>query len=69
MFSEDPLELVSLQSDRPFIGQCKEAKENQTHLPKTTENSLRGIMRNTALIPTAVQIPPHEKEVREEAEL
>nr|XP_025968200.1 dystrotelin [Dromaius novaehollandiae] len=69
MFSEDPLELVSLQSDRPFMGQCKKAEENQTHLPKMTENSLNGIMRNTALIPTAVQIPPHEKEVSKEAEL
>ncbi|XP_025944912.1 dystrotelin [Apteryx rowi] len=69
MFSEDPLELVSLQSDRPFMGQYKKAKENQTHLPQMTENSLSGIMRNTALVPTAVQIPPHEKEVSEEAEL
>ncbi|KFV40984.1 hypothetical protein N341_03795, partial [Tyto alba] len=70
MFSEDPLESVSLQSDRPFMGQYKKTKENQTYLPELTENSLSGIMRNTVLTPTAVQIPPpNEKEVDEEVEL
>ncbi|XP_010563406.1 PREDICTED: dystrotelin [Haliaeetus leucocephalus] len=69
MFSEDPLESVSLQSNRPFMGQYKKAKENQTYLPELTENSFSGIMRNTVLTPTAVQIPPDEKEVSEEVEL
>ncbi|XP_009570706.1 PREDICTED: dystrotelin [Fulmarus glacialis] len=69
MFSEDPLESVSLESDRPFMGQYKKAKENQTYLPELTENSLSGIMRNTVLTPTAVQIPPDGKEVSEEVEL
>ncbi|XP_050755867.1 dystrotelin [Gymnogyps californianus] len=69
MFSEDPLESVSLQSNRPFMGQFKKAKENQTYLPELTENSLSGIMRNTVLTPTAVQISPDEKEVSEEVEL
>ncbi|KAM7096782.1 dystrotelin [Ciconia maguari] len=69
VFSEDPLESVSLQTDRPFMGQYKKAKENQTYLPELTENSLSCIMRNTVLTPTAVQIPPDEKEVSEEVEL
>ncbi|KFM11160.1 hypothetical protein AS27_04041, partial [Aptenodytes forsteri] len=69
MFSEDPLESVSLQSDRPFMGQYKKAKENQTYLSELTENSLSGTMRNTVLTPAAVQIPPDEKEVSEEVEL
>ncbi|KFQ61155.1 hypothetical protein N334_04869, partial [Pelecanus crispus] len=69
MFSEDPLESASLQSDRPVMGQYKKAKENQTYLLELTENSLSGIMRNTVLTPTAVQIPPDEKEVNEEVEL
>ncbi|XP_064309392.1 dystrotelin [Phalacrocorax carbo] len=69
MFSEDPLESVSLQSNRPFMGQYEKAKENQTYLPELTENSLSGIMRNTVFTPTAVQIPPDEKEVSEEVEL
>ncbi|XP_009928962.2 dystrotelin [Haliaeetus albicilla] len=69
MFSEDPLESVSLQSNRPFMGQYKKAKENQTYLPELTEKSFSGIMRNTVLTPTAVQIPPDEKEVSEEVEL
>ncbi|KFV39742.1 hypothetical protein N328_09551, partial [Gavia stellata] len=63
MFSEDPLESASLQRDRPVT------KENQTYLSELTENSLRGIMRNTVLTPTAVQIPPDEKEISEEVEL
>ncbi|KAM6307039.1 dystrotelin [Aegotheles albertisi] len=69
MFSEDPLESMSLQSDRPFMGQYKKAKESQTNLPELTQNSLSGIMRNSVLIPTAVQIPPYEKEASEELEL
>ncbi|XP_009480929.2 dystrotelin [Pelecanus crispus] len=69
MFSEDPLESASLHSDRPVMGQYKKAKENQTYLLELTENSLSGIMRNTVLTPTAVQIPPDEKEVNEEVEL
>ncbi|XP_064925503.1 dystrotelin [Columba livia] len=69
MFSEDPLESVSLQSVRPFTGQYKKAKENQTCLPELTENSLNGTERKTVLTPTAVQIPPDEKEVSEEVEL
>ncbi|KFP14826.1 hypothetical protein Z169_11457, partial [Egretta garzetta] len=69
MFSETPLESVSLQSDGLFMGQYKKAKENQTCLPELTENSLSGIMRNTVLTPTAVQIRPDEKEVSEEVEL
>lgn len=68
MFSDDPLESGSLQSNKPFIGQHKQAKEKETYLPKLTENSLGG-MGNTVLIPTAMQIPPGEKEVREELEL
>ncbi|XP_009460570.1 PREDICTED: dystrotelin [Nipponia nippon] len=69
MFSEDPLESVSLQSNGPFTGQYKKAKENQIYLPELTENSLSGTMRNTVLTTAAVQIPPDEKEVSEEAEL
>ncbi|KAM6421332.1 dystrotelin [Rhynochetos jubatus] len=69
MFSEDPLESESLQSDRPLMGQYKKAEENQTYLPELTENSLGGIMRNTVLAPTAVHIPPDEKGVSEEVEL
>ncbi|KFP82981.1 hypothetical protein N310_02826, partial [Acanthisitta chloris] len=69
LFSDDPLESVSLQSDRPFVRQYKKATEDQTYLPKLTENSLSGTMRNTILTPTAVQIPLDEKEVREEVEL
>ncbi|KFW86964.1 hypothetical protein N305_06707, partial [Manacus vitellinus] len=69
MFSDDPLESVSLQSDRPFMGQYKKANENQTYLPKLTENSLSGVMRNTVLTPPSVQLLPDEKEVREEMEL
>ncbi|KAJ7408062.1 hypothetical protein WISP_123095 [Willisornis vidua] len=69
MFSDDLLESVSLQSDRPFMGHYKKANENQTCLPKLTENSLSGIMGNTVLTPTAVHILPDEKEVREEMEL
>lgn len=68
MFSADPLESVSLQSDKPFMGQCKKAKEKQMCPPKWTENPLSA-MRNTVLIPTAMQIPPDEKEVGEEVEL
>ncbi|KFO59890.1 hypothetical protein N302_06673, partial [Corvus brachyrhynchos] len=68
MFSDDPLESVSLRSDKHFMGQQKKAKEKQTYLPKLTEDSLSG-MRNTVLIPTAMQILPDEKEVREEVEL
>ncbi|KAM6332367.1 dystrotelin [Podargus strigoides] len=68
-FPEDPLESVSLQSDRPFMGEYKNAKENQTHLPEFTENSLSSIMRDTVLTPTAVQITPDQKEVSEEVEL
>uniref|UniRef100_A0A8C3J7M9 Dystrotelin n=1 Tax=Calidris pygmaea TaxID=425635 RepID=A0A8C3J7M9_9CHAR len=68
-FSEGPLESVSPQSDRPFMGQYKKAEENQTYPPELTENSLSGIMKNTVLTPTAVQIPPDEKEVSEEVEL
>ncbi|XP_009867550.1 PREDICTED: dystrotelin [Apaloderma vittatum] len=67
MFSEDSLESVSLQSNRPFMGQYK--KETQTCLPELTENSLDGIMRNTDLTLTAAQMPPGEKEVSEEVEL
>ncbi|XP_054134482.1 dystrotelin [Melozone crissalis] len=67
-FSDDPLESVSLQNDKPFMGQHKQAKEKQTYLPKLAENSLGG-MGNTVLIPTAMQIPPDEKEVRKELEL
>lgn len=66
IFSEDPLESASLQSNRP---RDKKAKENQTHMPELTKNSLRGIMRNTVLTPIAVKIPPNEKEVSEEVEL
>ncbi|KAM6268885.1 dystrotelin [Porphyrio hochstetteri] len=69
MFSEDQLESVSLESNRPFMGQHKNAKETQLYLPELAENSLGGIMRNTVLTPTAVQIPPDEKEVSEEIEL
>ncbi|XP_010076696.1 PREDICTED: dystrotelin-like, partial [Pterocles gutturalis] len=69
MFSENPLESVPLENNRPFMGLYKKAKENQTHLPELTENSLSGITRNTVLTPTAVQIPPDEKEVSEEVEL
>ncbi|XP_071417961.1 dystrotelin isoform X3 [Pithys albifrons albifrons] len=69
MFSDDPLESVTLQSDRPFMGQYKKANENQMYLPKLTEISLSGIMGNTVLTPTAVHILPDEKEVREEMEL
>ncbi|XP_032549107.1 dystrotelin [Chiroxiphia lanceolata] len=69
MFSDDPLESVSLQSDRPFMGQYEKANENQTYLPKLTENSLSGVMRNTVLTPPAVPLPPDEEEVREEMEL
>nr|XP_009938126.1 PREDICTED: dystrotelin [Opisthocomus hoazin] len=65
MFSE----AVSLQSNRPFLGQYKKAIENQTYLPEWTENSLSGIMRNTVLTPTAVQILPDEKQASEEVEL
>uniref|UniRef100_A0A8C3NWI0 ZZ-type domain-containing protein n=1 Tax=Cyanoderma ruficeps TaxID=181631 RepID=A0A8C3NWI0_9PASS len=65
MFSDDPLESVSLRSDKPFMGQHNKAKEK---LPKLTENSLGGV-GNTVFIPTAMQIPPDEKEVREELEL
>ncbi|CAN8219012.1 unnamed protein product [Coccothraustes coccothraustes] len=68
MFSGDPLESVSLQSNKPFTGQHKQAKQKETYLPKLTENSLGG-MGNTVLISTAMQIPPDEKEVREELEL
>ncbi|XP_066179400.1 dystrotelin [Sylvia atricapilla] len=68
VFSDDPLESVFLQSDKPFMGQHNKAKEKQTYPPKLTENSLGG-MGNTALIPTAMQIPPDEKEFREELEL
>ncbi|KFZ57907.1 hypothetical protein N321_01977, partial [Antrostomus carolinensis] len=69
VFSEDPLESVSLQRGRHVIRQYKKAKENQTYLPELTENSLRGIMKNTVLTPTAVQKSPVEKEVSEEVEL
>ncbi|KAM6398016.1 dystrotelin [Pluvialis apricaria] len=69
MFPEDPLESVSLQSDRPFMGQYKTVEKNQTYLPEFTENSLSGIVRNTVLTSTVVQIPPDEKEVGEEVEL
>ncbi|KFQ51097.1 hypothetical protein N333_09754, partial [Nestor notabilis] len=65
-FSEDPLESASLQSDRP---QDKKPKRSQTYMPELTKNSLKGIMRNIVLTPTAVQIPPDEKEVSEEVEL
>ncbi|XP_062354582.1 dystrotelin [Cinclus cinclus] len=68
MYSDDSLESVSLQSDKPSVGQHKKAKEKQTHPPKLTENSLGG-MGNTVLIPITMQIPPDEKEVREELEL
>ncbi|XP_040459670.1 dystrotelin isoform X1 [Falco naumanni] len=69
MFSEDPLESVSLQNDRFYMGQYKKAKENQTYLPESTENSLSGIMRNKVLTPTAVQVSPDENEVSEEVQL
>ncbi|KFQ71364.1 hypothetical protein N335_01091, partial [Phaethon lepturus] len=69
MFSEDPLESVSLQTKRPFRGQYKKAKQNHTYLPEWTEKSLSGIVRNRVLTPPAVQIPPDEKEVSEEVEL
>uniref|UniRef100_A0A8C5TQA8 Dystrotelin n=1 Tax=Malurus cyaneus samueli TaxID=2593467 RepID=A0A8C5TQA8_9PASS len=69
ILSDDSLESVSLQNDKPFMGQHKKAKEKQTYPPKLTENSVSGIMKNTVLIPTAVQISPDEKEVREEVEL
>ncbi|KFO88314.1 hypothetical protein N320_02107, partial [Buceros rhinoceros silvestris] len=69
IFPEDPLESVSLQSNIPFMGQYKKAKENPTYLPALTENSLTDIMRNTVLTPTAAQITPEEKEVSEEVEL
>ncbi|CAN0135320.1 unnamed protein product [Bubo scandiacus] len=69
MFSEDPLESVSLQSDKPFMEQYKKPKENQRYLPELTENSLSGITRNRVLTPSAVQISPNEKEVSEEVEL
>ncbi|NXT75763.1 DYTN protein, partial [Zapornia atra] len=69
MFSEDQLEPVSLESNRPFMGQHKNTKETQLYLPELAENSLGGIMRNTVLTPTAVQIPPDENEVSEEIEL
>lgn len=68
MFSDDQLESVSLQSDKPFMGQHNKAKEKQTYLPKLTENSLGGV-GNTGLIPTAMQIPADEKEVGDELEL
>ncbi|XP_005520075.2 PREDICTED: dystrotelin [Pseudopodoces humilis] len=68
MFSDDPLESVSLRSDKPFIGQHNKAKEKQTYLPKLTENSLGG-MGSAVLTPTATQIPPDEREAREELEL
>lgn len=68
MFSDDPLESVSLRSDKHFMGQHKKAREKQTYPPKLTEDSLSG-MRKTVPIPTAMQIPPDEKEVREEVEL
>ncbi|KFZ67250.1 hypothetical protein N338_10699, partial [Podiceps cristatus] len=68
-FSDNPLESASLQSNRPFVGRYKKAKENQAYLPESTENSLGGITRNTGLTPTAVQLPPDEKEVSEEVEL
>lgn len=67
MSSDDPLELVSLQSDKPFMGQHNKSEEKQIYLPKLTENSLGG-MGNTVFIPTAMQIPPDEKEAREELE-
>ncbi|XP_061234396.1 dystrotelin isoform X1 [Neopsephotus bourkii] len=66
IFSEDSLESASLQSNRP---RNKKAKENQTHMPELTKNSHRGIMRNTVFTPTAVKIPPDEKEASEEVEL
>ncbi|XP_054065341.1 dystrotelin [Rissa tridactyla] len=69
VFSEEPLESVSLQSDKRFMGQYKRAKENQAYLPELTENSLSGMVKNTVLTPTAVQIPPDEKDVSEEVEL
>ncbi|XP_064290200.1 putative malate dehydrogenase 1B isoform X2 [Passer domesticus] len=68
MFSDHPLESVSLQSDKTFMGRHKQAKEKQTYLPKLTENSLGG-MGNTVLISTAMQTAPDEKEVRQELEL
>lgn len=69
IFSEDPVKSVTPQSDGLFIGQCKKAKENQTYLPELMENSCSGIVGNTALTPSAIQIPPDEKEVSEEVEL
>lgn len=53
MFPEDPLESVSLQSNRPFMGQYKKAKENPMYLPALTENSFSDIMGNTVLTPAA----------------
>ncbi|KFQ26642.1 hypothetical protein N332_08594, partial [Mesitornis unicolor] len=68
-FSEDPLDSVSLQNNRPPMGQYKKAKESQTYLTEVTENSLSSNMRNKVVAPTALQIPPDEKEVSEEVEL
>ncbi|XP_039926016.1 dystrotelin isoform X1 [Hirundo rustica] len=68
MFSDDALESMSLRSDKPFMGQHNKVKEKQTYLPELTENSPGGT-GNTVLIPTAMPIPPDEKEVREELEL
>uniref|UniRef100_A0A8C3P1F5 ZZ-type domain-containing protein n=1 Tax=Cyanoderma ruficeps TaxID=181631 RepID=A0A8C3P1F5_9PASS len=59
--SQENLQII----DKPFMGQHNKAKEK---LPKLTENSLGGV-GNTVFIPTAMQIPPDEKEVREELEL
>ncbi|KFQ32222.1 hypothetical protein N331_00731, partial [Merops nubicus] len=69
MLSEDPLESVSLQSNRPFMGQYKKPNENQTHLPGLTGDSPDAMMRNTVPSPTAVHMAPAEKEVSEEMEL
>ncbi|XP_069717875.1 dystrotelin [Phaenicophaeus curvirostris] len=69
MFAGDPLESVSLQTDRPFMEQDKKAKENQTYLPELTENFPGGITENTVLAPTAVQMPLDEKGLSEEVEL
>lgn len=69
IFSEDPVKSVTLQCDGLLIGQRKKAKENQTYLPELMENSCSGIVGNTVLTPTAIQIPPDEKEVSEEVEL
>ncbi|XP_065526184.1 dystrotelin [Lathamus discolor] len=66
IFSEDPLEPASLQSNRP---RDKKTKENQTDMPELTKNTHRGIMRNTVLTPTAVKVPSDEKEASEEVEL